>query len=355
MTGARILAQDQLGALLDAFIARYLVYAPAHRGGVTRFAEIASADEATLSLPITNMSLKELFLPQTETLFTFTQDAVEDHAVEGSDATRERVVRVVFGVRPCDAASLRHLDAVFLDTEPADPHYAARRASTRIIGLACDHPLSTCFCTSVGGGPHAQEGMDILLYNLGNRFLARPVSEAGEQLMERIAEPVPQVSEEPALWAEATDGDLEEATRRAQEAEARVRAHVPTEGLRDKLAGLYDDPLWDALHQKCIGCGVCSYLCPTCHCFDVVDETNGRRGRRARVWDSCQYALFTLHASGHNPRPSGKERMRQRIMHKFRYFVDNYGQTACVGCGRCVRNCPVNVDIRQVLEAVMAV
>ena len=118
---------------------------------------------------------------------------------------------------------------------------------------------------------------------------------------------------------------------------------------------MYDDPFWDELHLKCLGCGACTYLCPTCHCFDIVDEGNAVRGKRVRNWDTCQFALFTHHTSGHNPRQSGKERMRQRVMHKFNYFVENQGEIACVGCGRCVRNCPVNLDIRAVIEGIRRV
>jgi len=135
----------------------------------------------------------------------------------------------------------------------------------------------------------------------------------------------------------------------ASQADQRVSG-PSTEGLKENLDEMYDDPFWDELHLRCLGCGVCTYLCPTCHCFDIVDEGNGAAGQRLRNWDTCQFALFTHHTSGHNPRPTGRERMRQRVMHKFNYFVSNFGDIACVGCGRCVRECPVNLDIRAVIE-----
>lgn len=142
----------------------------------------------------------------------------------------------------------------------------------------------------------------------------------------------------------------ESALEARQKYEAAVKQKVPAlnlNGLKEKLRNGFDSPLWGTIAERCLGCGVCTYLCPTCHCFDISDKIKGERGRRMRSWDSCQYALFTMHASGHNPRPSKRERMRQRIMHKFLYAQDNFKETFCVGCGRCVRSCPVNLDIRE--------
>jgi ferredoxin len=134
-----------------------------------------------------------------------------------------------------------------------------------------------------------------------------------------------------------------------------VRSKARTEGLPEKLTHLFDHPVWERIHETCIGCGTCTYLCPTCHCFDISDEKFGSDQARVRLWDSCMYTLFTLHASGHNPRPTGKERMRQRVMHKFNYTVKNWGDIFCVGCGRCVRDCPVNLDIREVVNELAGV
>jgi formate hydrogenlyase subunit 6/NADH:ubiquinone oxidoreductase subunit I len=116
----------------------------------------------------------------------------------------------------------------------------------------------------------------------------------------------------------------------------------------------FEDPIWNRLTESCIGCGACTYLCPTCHCFDIADEQHHYQGRRIRTWDSCQYPQFTRHASGHNPRPARKHRLRQRFMHKFSYTVEKSGDIYCVGCGRCVVHCPVNLDIREVIRAFSA-
>jgi ferredoxin len=277
-----------------------------------------------------------VFFPRSETLFVFEGGEIKPGSLPDEQ-------RVVFGLRPCDARAAVMLDNVFIDSDLPDPYYAARRDNTVLIGLACDEPPSTCFCTAVGGGPFEVEGLDLLFTDLGERYLVEPVTERGEAL----------VAEHP-LFHEATPQDREEKAALAARAGGAV-AGPDVDGLKRRLDGMYDDPFWDEVHQKCLGCGICSYLCPTCHCFDIADEGGSSNGRRVRNWDSCQFSLFTYHASGHNPRPSGRERMRQRIMHKFRYFVDNFDETACVGCGRCVRACPVNLDIRAVIADIQLV
>ena len=138
---------------------------------------------------------------------------------------------------------------------------------------------------------------------------------------------------------------------RAQAAAAAM-AVLDFSGVKEKADASFDSPVWERIARICLGCGVCTYVCPTCHCFDITDETAGTGGVRLRTWDACQYPLYTMHASGHNPRPAKRARMRQRIMHKYSYTVDTAGTVSCTGCGRCVRQCPVNLDIRQMLAAV---
>ena len=127
---------------------------------------------------------------------------------------------------------------------------------------------------------------------------------------------------------------------------------IEIDGLKEKLDRSFENPIWQELTEKCLGCGVCTYLCPTCHCFDIVDETHASTGQRMRTWDSCQFPQFTLQASGVNPRATVKERFRQRVMHKFSYMIESYEQIGCVGCGRCVTECPVNLDIRHVVNSI---
>jgi ferredoxin len=221
-----------------------------------------------------------------------------------------------------------------------DPYYMNRRRNTVLMGLACNQPMSTCFCTSVGGGPFSTDGLDLLWTDLGDRYLVEAITEQGEAM----------IADSPHL-REAMSEDIAQKADLAARAEGAISG-PDVQGVKEKLDRMYDAPFWQNVQLKCLGCGACTYLCPTCHCFDIADEGDSRQGQRVRNWDTCQFSLFTLHASGHNPRTSGKERMRQRMMHKFNYFVENFDAIACVGCGRCVRECPVNLDIRAVLNGI---
>ncbi len=329
----RLIGKNVIRNFLDDLLKAHRLFAPVKRAGLVSFEPISGGDEALLDFRNSKRAPKEIFFPCSEMLFAYQEGEIT--VVPLPD---ER--RVVFGIRPCDARSLILLDKVFDAPDYQDPYYLTRRENTMIIGLGCNLPLSTCFCTALGEGPFAVNGLDLLFTDLGDRYLAEAITERGEAL----------VAGSPHFrQAEAADVNLKaEIAARAQQAVS----GPSVEGVKEQLDKMYDDPFWDELHEKCLGCAVCTYLCPTCHCFDIVDEAVNAQGRRVRNWDSCQFPLFTLHASGHNPRPSGRERMRQRMMHKFRYFVENFGEVACVGCGRCVRECPVNMDLRELLNAI---
>lgn len=334
----KLISKDALVELLDDLLERYTVFAPTMRDAGVDVDRIRASSEALLDVPNSKRTPKSVFFPQSEVMFTY--DLGQDEDVEVPD---EPGPAVLFGIRPCDARSFTLLDKVFDDPSYRDTYYLQRRDNTTVIGSACLHPQSTCFCTSVGGDPFDTRGMDVLTVDLGDRVLVRFITEKGEALL----------GNDPRLEdAAAADGDQIE--HLAEEARAGIRSEVRTDGVQEKLAGMFEDPLWDELHERCAGCGVCTYLCSTCHCFDIVDEVLESEGKRIRLWDSCMFPLFTLHTSGHNPRLSGKERMRQRVMHKFCYFPENYGEIACVGCGRCVQYCPVNMDIREVIDDLAA-
>jgi sulfhydrogenase subunit beta (sulfur reductase) len=244
---------------------------------------------------------------------------------------------VVFGVRPCDALSLLCLDKVFLDEKFVDPYYGSRRENTLVISLACKDPAETCFCTSVGGSPAGKDGADILANDVGEELLFEAVTEKGEAFMQEHA----------SLFAKAGAAETKAAKQQTAAAENKMAA-VNMSGIAEKLRKLYDSPMWETSARKCLGCGVCTFLCPTCHCFAIYDE----KERRVRCHDACMYTAFTLEASGHNPRGTKGQRRRQRVMHKFRYTVENFDTIFCVGCGRCIINCPVNMDIRETIATV---
>lgn len=333
----KIIDKSEIGPFLDKLKENNQVIAPALRDGEIAFDRIDSADEVVLEFSNTKRVPKDIFFPQEEVMFAYSR-------TESGTEIKEPILEadvVLFGVRPCDARSFLLLDMVFDSDDYKDVYYIKRRAGARTIGLACTSPRQTCFCTTVGGGPFNHDGMDLLLVDLGDKYLAEAVTDYGEELIDGF--PV------------ATDADKQKRDNVRENAEKSMRPVVADlEGLKDKLDAMYEADFWDAAwHLKCIGCATCTYLCPTCHCFDIYEEEESdSSGYRLRLWDSCAFSLFTLHTSGHNPRPSTKERTRQRIMHKFNYFVHNYGAFACVGCGRCVQNCPVNLDIRDVLDSI---
>jgi ferredoxin len=249
---------------------------------------------------------------------------------------------VLFGVRPCDARSLTWLDGVFCGGGQEDPYFSERRRNAVVISMACDHPSASCFCTSVGGSPHGTDGADLLACMTAREgaILFEAVTDTGREFLLTHEQ----------LFAPADEEVREE--RRSREAAARERMKTPDlTGLKEKLTAGIESPRWEELAAPCLGCGVCAYLCPSCHCFDITDERQGADGVRVRSWDTCQFSRFTLHASGHNPRPGKKARLRQRIMHKFSYAVETAGTVFCSGCGRCVRSCPVNLDIRRILAS----
>jgi sulfhydrogenase subunit beta (sulfur reductase) len=226
--------------------------------------------------------------------------------------------------------------------DPPDFYYTKRRNSTSIISLMCLNPRSTCFCTSVDCGPDSEVGADITFSELYGNYLIKDLTSKGEEILLITKE----------ILRPATEHELEEKTKLMEQVKNKLRSVFNADDLKNKLNN-FDASYWDKLHQKCLGCGICTFLCPTCHCFDITDEVFKNQGKRMRTWDSCMFPLFSLHASGHNPRPTHKERMRQRIMHKFNYAPKIFGQTFCVGCGRCIIDCPVNMDIRQMIMAIL--
>lgn len=336
----KILYKNQLSTFVEDLIKKYIVFAPTKKDDFYRFARISSSREFRVEFQNSKLPPKEVFLPQTEVLFTFTRS---EKGIEIDQPSPLNGEVVVFGVRPCDARGLVLFDRFLTSGEQRDTYYLEKRGKSIVVGMACNQPRNTCFCTSLGGGPFSKEGMDLLLVDVGDKYLVEVVSQRGARLIEKL----------PYL-KDVENVDKEAAEKLSKKAEEAVATKVPVEGLTHKLDGMFDSPFWDSLYQKCVGCGVCTYLCPTCWCFDILDEETQIGGRRIRIWDSCQYPLFTKQASGFNPRPSGKERMRQRIMHKFNYFPKEFGEFACVGCGRCVQSCPVNLDIREVINSIMS-
>lgn len=333
----KIIKKEQIGKWLEKLSKDYEIWAPVNKDGLVLFHPIASGKEISLDFLNSRKTPKDLFFPQNEVLFSFSKNGVE----KGAETVLQKA-RIVFAMRPCDAQSLALLDRVFDSEDYQDAYYTERREKTIIVGMACTHPEQSCFCTSVGGGPFKKAHLDVLLADLGD----------GEYFVEALTERGKDLTGKDDSFRDAQEKEREKFASSKKEAEKKVKSKVVTEGLSKKLDKIFDSPLWDQIHQKCLGCGICTYLCSTCHCFALLDEKDKVRVERIRNWDSCMFPEFTVEASGHNPRISNRERMRQRVMHKFNYFVKRYGEIACVGCGRCIQNCPVNMDIREIIKEI---
>lgn len=332
----RVIKKDALAGIIKNISNDMLVYAPVQDEDNVLFKVLEPGMEPLVEYANTKNAPKNFFFPQTETMMKYFRT---ERGKELAEVVEDAADAVLFGVRPCDARSFVLLDNIFDDPKYKDSYYIARREKTVIVSLACVHPpYTTCFCTSVGGHPMSSEGSDVVLTDLGDVYLAEFLTPKGEKLIEKMGN------------LEAADEALDAKKQELSDtAEKEIKSHIPANDIKPWLDENFENPFWDTIHRSCLACGTCTYLCPTCHCFDITDEVKGEEGRRIRTWDSCMSWLFTMETSGHNPRTSQKERWRQRLMHKFKYFVDNFGAVACVGCGRCVINCPVNIDIRKIV------
>ena len=325
-------------------------YAPSREGTVPQGTCELKENPAEITYRFFNvrLPLKEIFFPQTEVLYTFDFDEVAEVPVPDEQI-------LVFGCRPCDARALAQLDAVFGPENKGytDPYYMKRREGSIVVSLACSAPCPTCFCTATGGAPAATAGADLIAHELegrdGGRLLIEAINEKGRAFLESHNELFSEAPDSLVEDVRSADAAAEQAVRQANDLGVDLGEEIAA--LKERMDPLFDDRRWEELTSSCIGCGACTYLCPTCHCFDIADESRMYEGRRIRTWDSCQFPLFTKHASGHNPRTNRKERLRQRFMHKFSYAVENMNEVLCVGCGRCIAACPVNLDIRDVIRS----
>lgn len=326
----RILSKAELPRFLDKLLESGRVIAPVDQGDYSLYRPLEKGEQVCLGYTRPARSAKEVFFPQNETLFYFlerTQKGLEH------PETNERTV--VFGVPACDLRGIEAQDRLFESGAFQDSYYMKHRRSALLIGLGCLEPGASCFCHYFDIDPLACPSADLFFVPVGKSFYISVHTAEGERL----------VGELPA----ATDDQraaLEQL--RARPAEFSTEK-VPLDSVVRALKERFEDPLWEAVAAKCIGCAACTFVCPTCHCFDITDETLRGVGRRVRTWDSCAFPKFTLHASGHNPRTATPQRMRQRILHKFSYYEDNQGMISCTGCGRCIEVCPVNLDIREIL------
>ncbi len=315
------------------------VYLPAEgKDGQAHYTKWAEGVEYSSALN-TSRSAKDFFFPQTENLMDF---KIEGKTIEVIDTRDENEDFVIFGVRACDVRSFDILDRVFL-ADPVDSYYASRREHGVIMSVSCTRPAETCFCGAFGIDASDPNG-DIACWIENGSLYFEAKTDKGSALLSKLDA----ITEE----CDSTAVDAQKAVTKERLAKLPL-ASLTTEGFG---AGLtmehFDAPEWKSLSQSCLGCGTCTFVCPTCQCYDIRDFKTNQGVRRFRCWDSCMYSDFTKMAHG-NSRNSQLERFRQRFMHKLVYYpTNNEGLYSCVGCGRCLSKCPISMNIVKVMKTI---
>jgi ferredoxin len=274
-----------------------------------------------------------------EEMFSFQKDKQSYHIELPSPDGQKQLI---FGIHPCDANAMTILDKTFEDAYE-DPYYLSKRKITVLVGLGCTRPYDSCFCTSLGSSPTDSANVDLMLTDIGDEFLVEGVTDKGRELMRMSSE-----------LEEATKADETRAKEAKEAAYSKVTRQLDTTNIGKKLLSFFEDQdFWEEIAAKCLSCGICTLLCPTCYCFDINDELIKDKGTRFRSWDSCSFPVYTK-LPMENPRLEKWRRVRNKVCHKYEFFPMNFDVIACTGCGRCIRQCPVNWDITQTLEKIQA-
>ncbi len=350
MSSLHILNKDSLNEFLTWLNTYnkqdYRVLVPTRRGKAVIFAPFDPQNEICFDKAAT--SPKAVALPACETLIHYKQTKNPDN-LEQATLTLEHNPKatptIIFACRPCDARGFSVLDRPYTQGPYQDPYYMAKRAQMLVITRACTETCSTCFCHWVGSGPLDKTGSDILLTELETSYVLQGVSEQGIALLE-------------ASSLSKADNLLDDVKKAHAAAGASLDKRPDLKNIAQSLAERFtDEDFWAKQTAHCLSCGACTYICPTCYCFNITDEGDSftpEGGKRMRTWDTCMASHFTREASGHNPRTAKALRMRNRITHKFSYYPQVWeNQYSCNGCGRCISQCPVHLDIRSIVLAAL--
>lgn len=329
---------ENLPALFRTIAAERELYLPVKAGGQVNFAAWSEEAEVSLETLKTVKSPKDAFFPQSENLYTCVRDG-KKITIEPEVLKEQNFV--VFGMKACDVQGVKVLDRVFL-SDPVDSFYAARREHGTIVALACHEPEESCFC-KVFGIDCAEPAADVAAWMIQGELYWKPLTEKGETLTEQIKE----------VLTDAEEQQVEEEKKAIRTiVEKLPYSNLSLKGWGEKdYMERFNSPVWEELYKPCLACGTCTFVCPTCQCYDIKDYDTGHGVQRYRCWDSCMYSDFTMMAHGNN-RTSQMQRFRQRFMHKLVYYpLNNDGLFSCVGCGRCVEKCPSSLNIVKVIKA----
>lgn len=331
------ISMSQIDSLFKAIAEHQALYIPTDKGDVAEFARYTDGMKLTERYN-TNRSAKDFFFPQTESLYDIRMNGPK---LEIKDTRQECEDFVVFGVRGCDVRAFEILDRVFL-VDPVDTYYKNRRSHATIISFACNRPEETCFCNAFGIDASDPQG-DITAWQNGDTLYLEAKTDKGADLIARLGD----------VLQDSDSAPVEQVKSAVKTVMGKLPlGNTSFEGMKNSdLLNHFNNKKWNELSESCIGCGTCTFVCPTCQCYDIREFDTGNGVKKFRCWDSCMYSDFTKMAHG-NPRVSQLERFRQRFMHKLVYFPDNNdGIFGCVGCGRCLAKCPISMNIVKVEKA----
>lgn len=313
------------------------LYLPIRKAGSLNFAKFEDGAEVDIQTLQTVKSPKDLFFPQNEDMINFKTDGKN---IQIEDARQMKDKFVIFGVRACDLKSFEVLDKVFLQ-EPVDTMYQNKRENAVIMTLSCNNPAQSCFCTVFGVDASSPKG-DVECHIVNDYLYLDAITEKGAELLNSLT-----------LLEDADDVKAVEENKVVikEKIQKLPFANLDLSVFKgENLMPLFNRPEWDELSKACLGCGTCTFVCPTCQCFDIRDFKTNDGVKRFRCWDSCMYSEFTKMAA-ENPRTTQLQRFRQRFMHKLVYYPSkNNGLYSCVGCGRCVKKCPQSLNIVKVIK-----
>ncbi|MCX7983379.1 MAG: 4Fe-4S dicluster domain-containing protein [Bacteroidetes bacterium] len=321
--------ENLLDVLTNTIAVGNRLVAPVRRGKKLFFRDVQEVQSIVFDFIQSDESPKDLVFPRVEPMLAHEYNAGNVYLIDFAEKLQP-LPTILFGTRPCDAVALSLL-IEFFNEGVGDPFVEQRAENLTIISIACTRADSYCFCTSVGVSPNDSRGSDVLLTPIDNdQYYGIVLTEKGNAFVKKGGDNF--IPSEPKDVAQYI---------------VTLREEFTPQEITQRLANAFNHPLWMDASLRCIGCGTCTYVCPLCSCFDIQDEGTQTKGVRLRCWDSCGFSLFTLHTSGHNPRHIQSERWRQRVMHKFSYIPQNRNLLGCVGCGRCSRLCPADMNLKE--------
>jgi len=340
MNKSRKINKKDLGKLLSQWSQEFTLFAPSRENGIAMWAKWDGKDTSFLDwYRNTVIPAKACFFPSQEKMFSFEKQS-DGHNIELPPMDGQW--RLLFGIRPCDAKALSILDMTFKDAYE-DPYYLSKRKTTILVGLGCTTPCDSCFCPSLKISPSESDDVDLMFTDIGDQFYVEAVTEKGKGLLKNSQG-----------LEEVTKADETKSIKAKETPFGKISRRINTENIEERLLSCFEEQeFWEQVAAKCISCGICTFLCPTCHCFDINDELIKKQGARFRSWDSCSFSIYTKMPM-ENPREEKWHRVRQKVCHKYEFYPMNFGAIACTGCGRCIRFCPVNWDITQVLSKLPA-